>query len=200
VSSPLAFLFDMDGVIIDSTSMHVEAWNRYLGTYGRTVPNLANRMLGRHNADLVRDLFSGQELTEIEISDHGARKEALYREMMAPVFQSKLVPGAADFITRHRGCPMAVATNAELANVDFVLDLDIYLRAASLLGVAPEDCIVFEDSTTGVDAAHAAGMRVVGLLTTLTRFDNVELEIRSFADIALEEWLSSLRSSASSRC
>lgn len=213
----------MDGVIIDSTATHVVAWERYLDQHGLAFENLSERMLGKHNDELVRDLFSGRELTDAEIFDHGANKEALYRQLMAPIFDSKMVLGAADFIRRHRNIPMAVATNAERANVDFVLDTagirdafrvvvsghdverpkphpDIYLRAAEILGVSPSDCIVFEDSRTGIDAAHAAGMKVIGLLTTLSAFDKVELAIHSFADPELEAWLSAVTQFASSRC
>ena len=213
----------MDGVIIDSTAIHVFAWKRYLEQHGLAFEDLGERMLGKHNNELVRDLFSGSELTDSEVFDHGANKEALYRELMAPVFDSKMVQGAAHFIRRHREIPMAVASNAERANVDFVLDTagirdafravvsgqdverpkphpDIYFRAAELLAVSPSDCVVFEDSRTGVEAAHAAGMKVVGLLTTLSAFDNVELAIRSFADPELDAWLSSLDHFASSRC
>jgi beta-phosphoglucomutase-like phosphatase (HAD superfamily) len=134
---------------------------------------------------------------------------------MTPVFESRLVAGAVAFIRRHRGIPMAIASNAEAANVDFVLGTagiracfgcvvsghdvprpkpfpDIFLRAAALLDVPASNCVVFEDSDTGVKAAHAAGMRVVGLLTTLTKFDNVELSIPSFLDPRLEAWLTPL--------
>ena len=212
----------MDGVIIDSTDVHVSAWERYLEQHGLAYQNLGERMLGKHNDELVRDLFSGRTLTEAQVFDHGARKEALYREMMSPIFESKMVRGAADFIRRHRDVPMAVASNAERANVDFVLDTagirdafravvsghdvdrpkpfpDVFLKAAEILDVAPSDCIVFEDSRTGVEAAHSAGMKVVGLLTTLTAFDKVELAIHSFSDPELEAWLSSLQPFALSR-
>ena len=69
---------------------------------------------------------------------------------------------------------------------------DVYLNAAKLLHVAPENCVVFEDSLTGVTAARAAGMRVVGVLTTLSGFVNVDLTIRDFRDSRLNQWLSTL--------
>jgi beta-phosphoglucomutase-like phosphatase (HAD superfamily) len=66
---------------------------------------------------------------------------------------------------------------------------DIYLRAAELLGVPPEDCVVFEDSLTGIQAARAAGMAVVGVGTTHDELPGVGLEIRDFTSPALEPWL-----------
>jgi HAD superfamily hydrolase (TIGR01509 family) len=201
----------MDGVIIDSTAAHVDAWREYLKQHGLEVPVSAHGMLGRHNDDLVRDFFSGQDLTSGQIFDHGARKEALYRQIIQPGLGGLLVPGIAAFIERHRGIPMAVASNAEPANIDFVLDMagirdrfqivvnghdvkrpkpfpDIFLRAAELLAVPAPQCLVFEDSLTGVAAARAAGMRVVGLLTTLPQFDNVDLVIRDFRELSGEDW------------
>lgn len=201
----------MDGVIIDSTATHTEAWRRYLLEHGLDIERLGDRMLGKHNADLVRDFF-GPETPHENVIRHGAMKERLYREMMAPIFFDKLVPGVTRFIQRNRTIPMGIATNAEPPNIDFVLDRaglrefvqvivngdevprpkpapDIYLRAAELLGVNPSDCIVFEDSLTGVEAGRAAGMRVVGLTTTLQKLEGVDLTIRDFDDPALSQWL-----------
>jgi HAD superfamily hydrolase (TIGR01509 family) len=205
----------MDGVLIDSTQTHAEAWRQYLQRHGLAPSGIADRMLGKHNDEIVREFFQDRELTAEETFRHGAEKERLYREIMAPVFESRLVAGAVDFIRRHRGIPMAIASNAEAANVDFVLENagirdhfawvvsghdvarpkphpDIFLRAAALLGVRPRDCVVFEDSDTGVKAAHTAGMRVVGILTTLRKFDNVELAVSSFLDPRLDAWLTSV--------
>jgi HAD superfamily hydrolase (TIGR01509 family) len=132
--------------------------------------------------------------------------------MMRPLIGRSLVPGVVEFISRRRGLPMAVATNAESANLDFVLDEAalrplfrvvlnghqvakpkphpaIYLRAADLLGVDPEFCIVFEDSHAGVQAGLAAGMRVIGVSTTHADLSGVSLLISDFNDPALEPWL-----------
>jgi HAD superfamily hydrolase (TIGR01509 family) len=204
----------MDGVIVDSTAAHTEAWRRYLRAHGIEVSEIDKRMLGKHNSEIVRDFFSNMALTDEDVFAHGARKEALYREIIRPYFHQRVVPGIVEFIRRHQGLPMAVASNAEPANLEFVLDLaglrdcfsimvtahdverpkpdpQIYLKTATLLGVRPLDCLVFEDSETGVVAARAAGMKVVGILTTLPEFDNVDLAIRNFLDPALDRWIQS---------
>jgi beta-phosphoglucomutase len=207
-----ALIFDMDGVIVDSTPTHTEAWRVYLDRHGLDKGNIADRMLGKHNDELVRAFFPAESLTTESISEHGLRKEALYREMMSPVVTDKLVPGVRDFILRNKDFPLAVATNAEPLNVDFILTAtglrsyfrvvvdghqvrnpkphpDIYLLAANMLGVDPENCVVFEDSLTGVRAARAAGTRVVGVSTTLAEFADVDLTVRDFLDPRLEPWL-----------
>jgi HAD superfamily hydrolase (TIGR01509 family) len=204
----------MDGVIVNSTTMHSRAWEAYLHQHGLRAPDLQSRMLGKHNDELVRDLFPKETLTEALICEHGRRKEALYREMMLPVLEENLVPGIREFILRHAGQPMGIATNAEPANVDCVLGStslsgyfraivsgsavrpkpfpDIYLRVADMLGYAPGDCVVFEDSMTGVQAALAAGAKVVGVTTTLSTFPDIDLTIRDFLDPGLEPWLHQL--------
>lgn len=68
--------------------------------------------------------------------------------------------------------------------------LDIYVEAARRLGREPKECIVFEDSPTGETVGRAAGMRVVGVETTPTEFEGIELKIKDFSDPALEPWLS----------
>ncbi len=202
----------MDGVIVDSNPVHREVWAAYNRRFGiETDEAMQQRMYGRRNDDIVRDFF-GDHLTLEEVRAHGAAKERLFRETIGPVLNEALVPGLREFLERHRHQPLGLATNAEPENVEFLLDSarlrpyfravvdghqvarpkphpDIYLRAAELLGAVPQDCIVFEDSLTGIQAARAAGMAVVGVGTTHDELPDVDLEIRDFTSQALEPWL-----------
>jgi beta-phosphoglucomutase len=211
VNNLAAMLFDMDGVIVDSTAVHTEAWRQYLRNQGLGAADIGPRMLGKHNGDIVRDFF-GADLNDEAVAAHGRAKERIYRALMAPELSQRLVPGVREFLHRYDRLPKAVASNAEPENVAFVLrgagfedcfrividghevekpkpDPEIYLTAAARLQVRPEACVVFEDSHTGVAAAKAAGMKVVGLTTTVSEFPDVDLTIRNFEDPELETWL-----------
>lgn len=216
-SGALALIFDMDGVLVHSTPIHNLAWQVYLRRHGiyADLPTIEAAMLGKHNADIVRSFFGGG-LSPDEVARHGADKEIVYRELMRPRLAEHLVPGVAQFLERHRNDPMALATNAEPENVEFILDgsgfrsyfravidghqverpkpaPEIYFRAASLLGVPAMNCIVFEDSGTGVEAAKSAGARVVGLATTAPALEGCDLLISDFLDPRLAPWLATLK-------
>src|SRR5262249_31158202 len=155
-----------------------------------------------HNDQIVRDFF-GDELSAADVEARGAAKEAMYREMMAERLTETLVPGLLDFLDEFKDVPKALATNAETENVDFLLDRanlrtyfravvdgrqvrhpkpnpEIYLKAADLVGVSASECIVFEDSYTGVEAGISAGMRVVGLCTTYVDLPGTSIAVHNF--------------------
>lgn len=208
----MAMVLDMDGVIVNSNPLHTKAWKLYNRRHGIDAgETLAERMYGMRNDEIVRDFF-GPHLSAAEIAAHGAAKERLYRELLEPELEESLVPGVRHLLARHAGQPVGLATNAEPANVDLVLDMgglrayfrviidghqvrypkphpEIYLLAARLLSVEPRNCIVFEDSFSGIQAARAAGARIVGLRTTHPELPGADLAIDDFLSPALEPWL-----------
>lgn len=211
VSPGLALVFDMDGVLIDSNPIHGEVWRRYLQNFSVSAEEIDTRMQGKRNDDILRELF-GTALSHREILAHGAAKEALYRQLMAGQLEENLMPGLRNILDQNRQRPLGVGSNAEPANIDLVLDgaalrgyfgavvdgdqvarpkpaPDIYLRVAQLLAVDPRNCIVFEDSPSGIAAARAMGARVVGVCRQGRNLPETDLSIRDFADAALPAWL-----------
>ena len=212
----LALIFDMDGVMVDSNPVHREAWVAFNRRYGlETTPAMLERMYGKRNDEIIRDYF-GDGLGPEEVAARSRAKEELYREMAGSRIEQMLVPGLRAFLDRYRAAPMAVASNAEPENVAFVLDRaglkpyfrvvvdghqavhpkphpDIYLRAATLLEVAPANSIVIEDSPTGVAAAKAAGMRVIGLRTTYVNLQGTDWNVDNFTSGDFTSWLGEQR-------
>ncbi len=215
VAAGLALIFDLDGVIVDSMPVHELAWRRYLESLGFDGGDIPSRMHGRRNDEIVRD-FLGEALDHDTVLAHGAAKERVFRDMLREQLLENLVPGIAEWLDHLEGAPIALATNAERANIDFTLDgaglrryfdvivdgsevsrpkpaPDVYVRAAELLTISPANCIVFEDSPVGVAAAVAAGMRVVGVRTHPSPLDGILFSVLNFLDPQLDAWLSTQR-------
>ena len=179
-----AFIFDMDGTIIDSMPTHVLSWIQALSEFGKTV---TAEQLHKNNwgnvYDVVRSIM-GDDLSEDQVKKVAVRKEELFRETYRS--DLRLIDGLYAFLTDASkvGIPMALATNAGWDNINYVLDgigirdyfttvisgIDVkrakpnpemFLKAACGLCVDPGNSIVFEDSANGVEAADAAGMRIV---------------------------------------
>ena len=207
----LALIFDMDGVMIDSNPLHGIVWREYLQEFAISADEIDTRMQGKRNDEIVRELF-GPSLSEDEVFAHGARKEALYRARMALQLEANLMPGLRPLLERNRSAPLGVGSNAELANIDLVLDgaglrsyfgavvdghqvanpkpaPDIYLKVAAKLATAPANCIVFEDSVSGITAGRAMGARVVGVCRFGRQLPETAITIRDFADPTLAAWL-----------
>jgi HAD superfamily hydrolase (TIGR01509 family) len=211
----------MDGVLIDSNPMHAAAWIEYLGEHGLPSDGIDTWMAGKRNDQIMRILL-GETASEEEIFAHGAAKETLFRQMMAPHVEERLMPGLRPFLDTLAGLPVGLGSNAEPANVDFLLDMaglrgrfravvdghqvehpkpapDIYLKVAAQLGVNPRECVIFEDSPSGIRAARAAGARVVGVERSGRPLQGTALTIRDFTDPALPEWLAGLQPASASR-
>ena len=206
-----AFIFDMDGVMIDSNPAHRHAWEVFNRRFGlETTESMHQRMYGKRNDEIVRDFFG--DLPPGEIAARGAAKEALYREIIGARIEAMLVPGLRRFLDRYAAVPKAVASNAEPDNIHFLLERtgltryfpvivdghqihhpkphpEVYLRASALLGIPAARCLVFEDSYPGVAAGNAAGMRVVGITTTHPHLPGAALNVDNFLSGDLQKWL-----------
>ena len=190
VSDVQALLFDLDGTLIDSMPHHHDAWVEWHGRRGLGIDADAffSATAGRSNAEILGDMFPAS--ASAEITAMADEKEAIYREIAAPVLA--LIEGAQQFIERaaRAGLRLAVCTastpeNMKLAFARFPIDQwvetvvspadglrgkphpDIFLEAARRLGVDPARCIVFEDAPLGVEGARRAGMAAVALTTSL---------------------------------
>lgn len=218
----LALIFDMDGVIVDSNPLHRLAWEAFNRRYGiETTEKMHASMYGKRNDDIVRNFF-GPDLSAREVAARGAAKEAIYRQMAQSRLQEILVPGVKDFLEEYCSAPMGVASNAEPENIGLVLagaglqpyfqavvdghqasqpkpHPEIYLRVADILGIAPANCIVFEDSFAGVQAGLSAGMRVVGLRTTHDDLPGTSITVDNFRNGDLRKWLATERAMTSWR-
>ena len=190
-STKTGFIFDMDGVLVDNARFHTQAWLALFERLGVTVDPQAFHLenAGQTNAAILRWKL-GNELSEDEINGYAQEKESLYRDLYRP--HARPLPGLVAFLEESQQLcvPMAVATSADKDNISLVLDgLDlrryfkvivgaediqhskphpeIFLTAAARLGLPPEQCVVFEDSLAGLQAAESARMRLVLITTSL---------------------------------
>jgi len=194
-----AFIFDMDGVLIDSNPTHKIALQQFCREHGfeLTEAQLREKIYGRTNRDWLLNLFG--DMPDETVRRYADEKEALFRKLYNDI---EPLDGLLEFLNKMdlQGIPRAIATSAPRANVDFTLDrtgigphfetiLDdsfvtkgkpdpqIYLKSAAALNMDPKNCVVFEDSFSGIMAGKAAGCKVVGLTTTHT---NEELSETDF--------------------
>ncbi|SNC59517.1 haloacid dehalogenase superfamily, subfamily IA, variant 3 with third motif having DD or ED/beta-phosphoglucomutase family hydrolase [Hymenobacter gelipurpurascens] len=186
-----AFLFDLNGTMIHDMDYHTSAWQHVLQTeLGAQFSweELKPQMYGKNNEVLMR-LFGPEKFSEPEMECLSIIKEARYQEEFLPHLQ--LLPGLAEFLKQanERGILLAIGSAAIPFNIDFVLDNlhirhyfqaivsaddvtlskphpETFLKAAEQLGVAPRECLVFEDVPKGAEAAQRAGMQTVILTTT----------------------------------
>jgi beta-phosphoglucomutase family hydrolase len=177
-----AYLFDCDGTIADSMPLHYMAWKKALAEWNCTFEEkLFYAWGGTPVAEIISSLNERQGL-RMPVEEVSSRKENLYLELLP---QLKAVPEVVEHIdAQHGRIPFAVVSGSTRESVTASLvslklldkfdtmvcageykkskpDPEAFLLAASKLGVAPETCLVFEDTDLGIQAAEAAGMASV---------------------------------------
>jgi HAD superfamily hydrolase (TIGR01509 family) len=200
-------IFDLDGTLTANMSLHADAFGIFAERHGLTLTSdLRGRLDGKRNRDIFPILF-GRELSEADLARYSTEKETLYRDLSRG--RLTRLPGLTALLVRlcDRRIPMAIATSAPGENVphtlgelglvaDFPVVVrsdqvphgkphpDVFLEAARLIGVAPGDCLAFEDSPTGVIAACAAGMTCLGLTTSFTAAGFAEHDAHPHSTVA----------------
>lgn len=207
-----ALIFDMDGVIVDSNPYHKIALRQFCKKHGFELSDhhLIERIYGRTNKEWLTNLFGA--LPEKQIQAFAEEKEELYRQL----FKNDIRPvkGLVAFLDLldHHQVARAIGTSAPQSNVVFTLSKtdtqkyfdivlndtfvthskphpEIYLKCAQALGLPNAQCIVIEDSLSGVEAGKAAGSKVIGITTTHTREElaHTDLVIDDFSSLTIAD-------------
>lgn len=194
-----AFIFDMDGTLVDNMHVHTEAWGKLLAENGVefNAHDFLVKTAGKTNREIMPTVFG--DISEERITELANRKESLYRKMFLPF--RKPIEGLIEFLqtSKDLGIKMAVATASAKPNVEYILDgLDLrkffdavttaeevkngkphpefFLKSAEKLGVESHNSIVFEDAIGGFEAAHRAGMKSFGIATVNSIEDILKLD------------------------
>ena len=208
-----AFLFDLNGTMIDDMDFHIKAWYTILNDLGANISmaRVKEECYGK-NDELLERVFPGRFSAEEKIK-MSYTKEAAYQQAFRPSLQ--LLKGLDDFLAKasQQNIPMAIGSAAILYNIDFVLDglairhyfptvvaaenvriskpdPETYLICADEIGVPYKNCVVFEDAPKGVEAAQNAGMPCVVLTTMHTKeefskYTNIVCFVNDYTDSQL---------------
>lgn len=184
-------IFDFNGVLWWDSHLHEEAWRDFSERVRGTAlsdEEMLHQVHGRTNRDILEYLV-GREISSGELEHYTHEKESIYRELCLKQGENfKLAPGAIEFLDylKENDIPHTIATASEINNLKFFfknLDLsywfdfdttvyddgtikgkpapDIYLKAAAKLNLDPSECLVIEDSRSGIAAAHSAGIGTI---------------------------------------
>ncbi len=204
-----AVIFDLDGTLIDNNAYHLQSWIKYLKNKNREISEEEYKanVNGRTNKDVIEYIYQ-RKMEDAEAMVYAHEKEAIYRELYQPHITP--VAGLLPLLQKLKNLriPMAIATSGIQVNIDFMFanipmreyfdvivnsahiskgkpDPEIYIKTAELLNVTPENCLVFEDAVVGINSAKAAGMKVIGVLTTHSAAElaGADILIRDYTEL-----------------
>lgn len=207
-------IFDMDGTLIQNMPYHMKAFSTLAERLGyQMLQPVTNKFYGRHNDEIFLAIAPQWVIDKYGLQYLSDEKEAIYRELYAD--KVCLTDGLAELLAeaKAKGVKCYVGSAAPRLNIDLIWNgaqLDdkidgcvcgddvvnfkphpeIFLKCCEGMGLAPEDCVVFEDAISGIKAGWAAGCKVVALSSTATpealAVDGVEHIIPDFKGMTLE--------------
>jgi beta-phosphoglucomutase len=183
------FLFDLDGVLVDTAQYHFLAWQRMAAELGIHFGEAENEQLkGVSRAESLNRILAwgGKSISDAEKQHWMTLKNEWYLELVRGMPADDYLPGAHEFLRASRAAGIKVALGSASKNAPLILerlgwiplfdalvdgnvvtaskpDPEVFLEGARRLGLKPEECVVFEDSEAGVEAARRGGMKVVGI-------------------------------------
>jgi HAD superfamily hydrolase (TIGR01509 family) len=211
------FIFDMDGVVIDSNPYHKIAWEKFLRGQGFPFDDqLFNNVLSGRTAPTSLRMLFGEDLQEDRMKHFMEEVDRNYQAILRQNNKIRAIAGIHEFLgqIRGNGHRIALATSAPALNIELGLknlklegtfdpivgkvDVthgkphpEVYLTTLERMGMAAENCMVFEDSKPGIQAARSAGIRVVGVASGHSRQELLEegasMVVDDFRGLRLEQ-------------
>jgi beta-phosphoglucomutase len=200
-----AVIFDMDGVLADTIELHYQSWQRVADEW--QIPFSKedySQILGMKREESVDYLLKNHTVDVATRSEMLRRKNDYYLELVDTINSDQLLPGVAELLVELQAAQMRIALGSSSKNAEMVLQKlgidrlfevvadgnsvanskpspEVFQKAAELLGLPPNECLVIEDAASGVAAAKAAGMRVLGV-GPVDRLQQADLVVESLAD------------------
>ena len=217
------FIFDMDGVVIDSNPYHKIAWEKFL--IGQAIPFddqlFDNVLSGRTGPTSLRMIF-GEDLSQDKLDLFLEEVDSNYQKIIRESDDVTPIAGIHAFLDQitGNGLRLALATSAPTLNIELGLQKmklentfehivgkvdvshgkphpEVYLTSLKLLGMAAKNCIVFEDSKAGIQSARSAGIQVVGIASGHSKEElleeGVSMVVDDFVGLELEQILELIR-------
>ncbi|MGR3809688.1 beta-phosphoglucomutase [Jiulongibacter sp. NS-SX5] len=208
------FLFDLDGVIVDTAVFHYAAWRKMANELGFEISHEFNETLkGISRMDSIARILEhgGVSLSEEKTLELATKKNEWYVEMVDQMTEEHILPGIKELIAQIKASGLKMALGSASKNAPRILDRiglaadfdaivdgnsvkkskpdpEVFLKGAEALGLKNEECLVVEDAFAGIEAAHAAGMKAIGIGDE-ENLSNADLILASFENTKLDELL-----------
>lgn len=186
---PKACLFDLDGVLVDTAIYHFQAWKNLGKNFDYELSEEQNEELKGVSrvASLDRILtWAKKEASQVEKTAWLIEKNENYLDLISNMNPDEILPGVLAFLQAIKDQGYLIALGSASKNAEIILEKtglitwfdaiidgnhvqkskphpEVFLKGAEALGVSPEDCIVFEDASAGIEAAKRAGMKSIGI-------------------------------------
>jgi beta-phosphoglucomutase len=204
-------IFDLDGVIVDTAKYHYLAWKKIADEFGFVFTEKDNERLKGVSRMASLDILlsiGGVHLSEGEKLQVADKKNEIYLGYILKMTPDEVLPGVLTFLKTLRDQGIKISLGSASKNAKTILqvgienlfdavadgtnvskakpDPEVFLKGAELLNLSPADCVVFEDARAGIEAAHRAGMKCVGIGDSVT-LREADIVVGGFLDLSIEK-------------